>query len=57
MIAAVDMQHLARDCPAHIRQEETDRIGHGARVVTGDWDDDRRYDRISAWGHQPLRQP
>ncbi|MCB0962125.1 MAG: VOC family protein [Acidimicrobiales bacterium] len=32
-------------------------IGHGARVVTGDWDDDRRYDRISAWGHQPLRQP
>lgn len=32
-------------------------IGHGARVVTEDWDDDRRYDRISAWGHQPLRQP
>jgi 2,3-dihydroxybiphenyl 1,2-dioxygenase len=30
-------------------------IGHGARVITDDWDDDRRYDRISAWGHQPLR--
>ncbi len=32
-------------------------FGHGARVVDDDWDDDRRYDRISAWGHQPLRQP
>jgi 2,3-dihydroxybiphenyl 1,2-dioxygenase len=32
-------------------------IGHGARVVGDDWDDDRRYERISAWGHQPLRQP
>ena len=31
-------------------------VGHGARVVTDDWDDNRRYDRISAWGHQPLRQ-
>ena len=31
-------------------------IGHGARVITDDWDDNRRYDRISAWGHQPLRQ-
>jgi 2,3-dihydroxybiphenyl 1,2-dioxygenase len=30
-------------------------VGHGARVVGPDWDDDRRYDRISAWGHQPLR--
>jgi 2,3-dihydroxybiphenyl 1,2-dioxygenase len=30
-------------------------VGHGARVVGDDWDDDRRYDRISAWGHQPLR--
>ncbi|MBI2710322.1 MAG: VOC family protein [Actinobacteria bacterium] len=30
-------------------------VGHGARVVTEDWDDNRRYDRISAWGHQPLR--
>ncbi|MDO8363149.1 MAG: VOC family protein [Actinomycetota bacterium] len=31
-------------------------VGHGARTVTDDWADDRRYDRISAWGHQPLRQ-
>jgi len=31
-------------------------VGHGARVVTDDWDDNRRYDRISAWGHQALRQ-
>jgi 3-methylcatechol 2,3-dioxygenase len=30
-------------------------VGHGARVVTDDWDDNHRYDRISAWGHQPLR--
>jgi 2,3-dihydroxybiphenyl 1,2-dioxygenase len=30
-------------------------VGHGARVVGDDWDDDRRYDRISLWGHQPLR--
>ncbi len=22
--------------------------------ITDDWDDNRRYDRISAWGHQPL---
>jgi 2,3-dihydroxybiphenyl 1,2-dioxygenase len=29
-------------------------VGHGARVITDDWDDNRRYDRISAWGHQPL---
>ena len=32
-------------------------VGHGARVITDDWDDNRQYDRISAWGHQPLRQP
>jgi len=31
-------------------------VGHGARVITDDWDDNRRYDRISAWGHQPLRR-
>ncbi len=31
-------------------------VGHGARAITDDWDDDRRYDRISAWGHQPLRR-
>jgi 2,3-dihydroxybiphenyl 1,2-dioxygenase len=32
-------------------------FGHGARVVDEGWDDDRPYDRISAWGHQPLRMP
>jgi 2,3-dihydroxybiphenyl 1,2-dioxygenase len=32
-------------------------FGHGARVVGDDWDDDRKYDRISAWGHQPLQRP
>ncbi len=32
-------------------------FGHGARLITDDWDDNRRYERISAWGHQPLRQP
>lgn len=31
-------------------------VGHGARLVTENWDDNRRYDRISQWGHQPLRQ-
>jgi 2,3-dihydroxybiphenyl 1,2-dioxygenase len=31
-------------------------VGHGARVVTDEWDDNRAYDAISAWGHQPLRQ-
>lgn len=30
-------------------------IGHGARVITDDWNDDRVYDAISTWGHQPLR--
>jgi 2,3-dihydroxybiphenyl 1,2-dioxygenase len=29
-------------------------VGHGARVITEPWDDNRRYDRISAWGHQPV---
>ena len=32
-------------------------VGHGARRVTAGWDDNRRYDRISAWGHQPLTVP
>ena len=32
-------------------------VGHGARMITEPWDDNHRYDRISAWGHQPLRQP
>ncbi len=31
-------------------------VGYGARVITEPWDDNRRYDRISAWGHQSLRQ-
>ena len=31
-------------------------VGHGARHVTEPWDDNRRYDRISIWGHQPLHQ-
>jgi 2,3-dihydroxybiphenyl 1,2-dioxygenase len=30
-------------------------VGHGARVITDEWDDNRAYDAISAWGHQPLR--
>jgi 2,3-dihydroxybiphenyl 1,2-dioxygenase len=29
-------------------------VGHGARLVTEGWDENRRYDRISIWGHQPL---
>ena len=29
-------------------------FGSGARVVSEPWTDDRRYDRISRWGHQPL---
>lgn len=29
-------------------------IGHGAREITTPWTDNRRYDRISAWGHQPI---
>ena len=32
-------------------------VGHGARVIAEGWDDNRRYDRISKWGHQPLRTP
>jgi 2,3-dihydroxybiphenyl 1,2-dioxygenase len=32
-------------------------FGHGARVVGDDWADNRLYDRISAWGHQPLPRP
>jgi biphenyl-2,3-diol 1,2-dioxygenase len=31
-------------------------VGHGARTITDRWDDNRRYERISVWGHQPLRQ-
>src|SRR5947209_87321 len=29
-------------------------VGHGGRLVTEGWDENRRYDRISDWGHQPL---
>jgi 2,3-dihydroxybiphenyl 1,2-dioxygenase len=29
-------------------------IGHGAVQVSEPWTGDRRYDRISAWGHQPV---
>ena len=32
-------------------------VGHGGGTITDDWNDNRRYERISAWGHQPLRQP
>jgi 2,3-dihydroxybiphenyl 1,2-dioxygenase len=32
-------------------------VGHGARLVTEGWDENRGYDRISTWGHQPLQQP
>jgi 2,3-dihydroxybiphenyl 1,2-dioxygenase len=32
-------------------------VGHGARVISDAWADDRRYDRISRWGHQSLRTP
>jgi 2,3-dihydroxybiphenyl 1,2-dioxygenase len=30
-------------------------VGHGGRLVTESWDENQRYDRISSWGHQPLR--
>jgi 2,3-dihydroxybiphenyl 1,2-dioxygenase len=32
-------------------------VGHGARTVTDPWHDNRRYDRISVWGHQPVARP
>jgi 2,3-dihydroxybiphenyl 1,2-dioxygenase len=32
-------------------------VGHGARVVSEPWTDNRRYDRISRWGHQPVVRP
>jgi 2,3-dihydroxybiphenyl 1,2-dioxygenase len=32
-------------------------VGHGARLVGEDWNENRRYDRISIWGHQPLQPP
>ncbi len=32
-------------------------VGHGARTITDERNDNRRYDRISTWGHQPLQAP
>jgi 2,3-dihydroxybiphenyl 1,2-dioxygenase len=32
-------------------------FGHGARTIEAPWTDDRRYDRISEWGHQPIQSP
>jgi 2,3-dihydroxybiphenyl 1,2-dioxygenase len=32
-------------------------VGHGSRLVTADWAENQRYDRISSWGHQPLQPP
>ena len=29
-------------------------VGYGGRRVADPWVDNRRYDRISLWGHQPL---
>lgn len=29
-------------------------VGHGAHRIVEPWTGDRRYDRISAWGHQPV---
>lgn len=32
-------------------------FGSGARTIDEPWRDDRRYDRISEWGHQPIASP
>jgi len=32
-------------------------VGHGTKTVTSPWDGNRRYDRISRWGHQPILRP
>ena len=32
-------------------------FGYGARSIEQPWTDDRRYDRISEWGHQPIQSP
>ncbi|HZQ59675.1 MAG TPA: VOC family protein [Acidimicrobiales bacterium] len=32
-------------------------FGYGARTIEEPWTEDRRYDRISEWGHQPLQSP
>jgi hypothetical protein len=31
-------------------------VGHGARQISEPWTEDRRYERISAWGHQPVER-
>lgn len=32
-------------------------VGYGARTITFPWTENRMYDKISIWGHQPLRMP
>jgi len=32
-------------------------FGYGARTIEEPWAENRRYDRISEWGHQPLQSP
>jgi 2,3-dihydroxybiphenyl 1,2-dioxygenase len=32
-------------------------FGYGARTIDEPWTDNRRYDRTSEWGHQPLQSP
>jgi 2,3-dihydroxybiphenyl 1,2-dioxygenase len=32
-------------------------FGYGARTIDDPWTDNRRYDRISEWGHQPIASP
>ncbi len=32
-------------------------VGHGAREVGDDWTENRAYDSISLWGHQPVHMP
>lgn len=32
-------------------------IGFGARAITVPWQENRKYEKISVWGHQPLRMP
>ena len=29
-------------------------VGHGARLIDDNWDDNRRYQRVSAWGHHSV---
>ena len=32
-------------------------VGHGTRRITDPWTDNRRYERISRWGHQAIVRP